>query len=52
VEDTSAKGAEFVAESELEEPGTLLQKRRVIAVAKVHRRYDNVGQFPEHSETK
>jgi len=26
VEDTSAKGAEFVADSELEEPGTLLQK--------------------------
>ena len=40
VEDKSAKGAEFVADSELEEPGTL------------HGRYDNVGQFPEHSEAK
>ena len=52
MEETTAKGAEFVADSELEEPGTLIQKRRVTAAAKVHGRYDNVGQFPEHSETK
>ena len=51
MEDTTAKGVEFVADSELEEPGTLLQRRSVIAVAKVHGRYDNVGQFPEHFET-